>query len=152
MPTQDFFSEQKEQSEVKTAIITKYLPAWTRIMFKRARRDKVAYIDLFAGPGQFKDGTKSTPLIVLEMAIQDADMREKLITIFNDKDSEAAKSLEQAIHSLPRVDKLKYAPEVFNFEIGDEIADMFNKRHMVPTLLFVDPWGYKGWLYTDLWG
>ncbi|VVB64054.1 Uncharacterised protein [uncultured archaeon] len=55
---------------------------------KRRKDNKIAYIDLFAGRGYYEDGTKSTPLLVLEKAIQDPDLREMLITVFNDKDNE----------------------------------------------------------------
>jgi len=30
---------------------------------------KLAYIDLFAGPGRYEDGSASTPLMVLEKAV-----------------------------------------------------------------------------------
>lgn len=56
-------------------------------------QQKIAYIDLFCGPGRYKDGSKSTPLLILERAIQDPDMREMLLTLFNDVDSTNTHSL-----------------------------------------------------------
>jgi hypothetical protein len=44
-----------------------------------------AYADLvglFAGPGSYTDGTKSTPLVILELALQDAGLRDMLVTVF----------------------------------------------------------------------
>ena len=40
--------------------------------------DRIAYIDLFAGPGRYEDGTLSTPLLVLKAAIEDEDMRSSI--------------------------------------------------------------------------
>jgi three-Cys-motif partner protein len=52
--------------------------------------------------------------------------------------------LEAAIKSLPGIDTLKYPPRVMNQEIGTEIVKRFEEMRLVPTLFFVDPWGYKG--------
>ncbi len=110
----------------------------------KRRSGGIAYLDLFAGPGRYKDGTKATPLLILEQAIRDPDMREMLVTIFNDKDERQVRDLENAIKRLPGVETLKYPPEVWNKEVGTEMAKMFKSMHLVPTLCFVDPWGYKG--------
>ncbi|MCL4304069.1 MAG: three-Cys-motif partner protein TcmP [Anaerolineae bacterium] len=144
MQTHNFFDESKEQSEIKAAIVSKYFWAWATVMTRQARANKIAYIDLFAGRGRYKNETKSTPLLILEKAIQDDKMRNKLVTIFNDKNEDNSKSLENAINSLPGINTLKYRPQVYNFEVGDQIVKKFQQMKLVPTLFFVDPWGYKG--------
>ena len=45
---------------------------------------------------------------------------------------------------LPDIGTLKHKPKVFNNEVGEEIVKMFEERALIPTLFFVDPWGYKG--------
>ena len=146
MNTNNFFEETTEQSEVKKTIVSKYFWAWAKVILhsvkKRGRH--LAYIDLFAGPGRYKDGAKSIPLLVLEKAIEDKDMQEMLVTVFNDKDSDNTHSLEKEINSLPGIKKLEHTPQVLNQEVGVEIVKMFEKMRLVPTLFFVDPWGYKG--------
>ncbi|HLH62380.1 MAG TPA: three-Cys-motif partner protein TcmP [Ktedonobacteraceae bacterium] len=146
MSGNQFFDEMTEQSLVKTAIVSKYFWAWAKVIIPTAKKygGKIAYIDLFAGPGRYKDGTKSTPLLVLEKAIEDKDMREMLVTIFNDVDKDNSRSLENAIKALSGIDSLKYAPCVYAREIGEEIVKMFEQMSLIPTLFFVDPWGYKG--------
>lgn len=143
-----FFKESKEQSQVKTAIVSKYFWAWAKVMLgtmkKHRRFDRIAYIDLFAGPGRYEDGTNSTPLLVLEQAIADEEMQQRLVTLFNDMDSKNVRTLETAIASLPGIERLKYPPQVRNHEVGSEIVQMFEQKHFVPTFFFVDPWGYKG--------
>ncbi|MED3783013.1 hypothetical protein P4533_01185, partial [Geobacillus stearothermophilus] len=61
----EFFVSPREQSKVKTAILTKYFGAWSKIMIPRSKSGRVAYIDLFSGPGKFETGEHSTPLIIL---------------------------------------------------------------------------------------
>lgn len=110
MNTNNFFDETTEQSEVKSAIVSKYFWAWAKVIIPWAKKqsNKIAYIDLFAGPGRYKDGTRSTPILILERAIADTDMRDMLVTIFNDKDTNNTSDLEREIKSLKDIDKLKY--------------------------------------------
>ena len=142
-----FFDEAMEQSEVKTAIVTKYFWAWAKVIMPTAKKwgsNKIAYIDLFAGPGRYADGTTSTPLLVLQKAIEDDDMRQMLVALFNDADGQHVQQLEEAINALPGIERLRYRPQVSNREVGTEIVAKFEEMKLVPTLFFVDPWGYKG--------
>jgi three-Cys-motif partner protein len=145
--SEHFFKEQVEQSQVKTAIVSKYFAAWAKIItghLKNKTDQRIAYIDLFAGPGRYEDGTKSTPLFILEQAIADPVLRDNLVVLFNDKEPKSTRSLEKAIDALPGIKKLKHKPEVNTEEVGEEIVKMFEEMNVVPTLFFVDPWGYKG--------
>jgi three-Cys-motif partner protein len=141
-----FFDESRDQSQVKATIVAKYFWAWAKVVLPTAKKfgGRIAYIDLFAGPGRYKDGTKSTPLKVLETALEDEDLRGSLVTLFNDKEPQNVSSLRAAIDEIPNVKRLRYAPQVINEEVGNEIVKLFEKMRMVPTLFFVDPWGYKG--------
>jgi three-Cys-motif partner protein len=144
MMAQAFFDESTEQSQIKAKIVSDYFFAWAKVITHVQRSDRIAYIDLFAGPGRYKDGTMSTPLLILERGIKDPIISQRLVTVFNDRDSNFSSSLEAAIKDLPGIDKLKYPPRVMNQEIGTEIVKRFEEMRLVPTLFFVDPWGYKG--------
>ncbi len=125
MGKDNFFDESSEQSAVKTAIVSKYFDAWASVMIPQIknRSDKrIAYLDLFAGPGRYKDGTTSTPLKILEKAIAHTDLRQMLVTVFNDKDASNAQALQRAIADLPGIQKLTFRPEVRNNEVGSEMV------------------------------
>ncbi len=153
MANNAFFDETTEQSRVKAAIVTKYFFAWAKVITPTAKRmgKRILYIDLFAGPGRYKDGTKSTPLLILEQAIADSDMREMLVTYFNDAAAENSSSLTYAIEQIPGIAKLRHRPRIANELIGEEIVKELQNTTLAPTLFFVDPWGYKG-LSLDLIG
>ena len=146
MAETNFFDESKEQSQVKAEIVAKYFWAWAKVIMPSAKKrgGRIAYIDLFAGPGRYKDGTKSTPLLILERAIADKEMRQMLVAKFNDMNSTNSRSLEGAIQNLPGIQTLKYKPQVNEEEVGEQIVAMFEEMALIPTLFFVDPWGYKG--------
>jgi three-Cys-motif partner protein len=146
MADASFFEMAKDQSQVKAAIVAKYFYVWANVVLPTAMKQncKIAYIDLFAGPGRYKDGTNSTPLKVLETAIASEKLRRCLVTLFNDRDPESVSSLKAAIKELPNIETLKHKPQVINEEVGSEIVKTFESMRLVPTLFFVDPWGYKG--------
>jgi len=149
MPSNGFFAERSGQSRVKADIVSKYFDAWAKVMIRTQNKQPdaeklIGYMDFFAGPGRYDDGTPSTPLLVLEKAIQDEAMRERLITIFTDRNEDYANSLRTAISELPGIDTLKHTPGVYHAEVGDDIVKALEQSRRVPTLFFLDPWGFKG--------
>lgn len=149
-----FFQEQREQSLIKARIVSKYFSAWAKVILNTQKKypqhaQKMAYIDLFAGPGRYDDQSKSTPLLVLETILDNPDLTNRMVTLFNDKDTANIESLKTAINHLNGIERLKYAPIFYNEEVGDEIKKMFSSINLVPAFFFVDPWGYKG-LSLDL--
>ncbi|MGL5196485.1 MAG: three-Cys-motif partner protein TcmP [Chroococcales cyanobacterium] len=146
MSNRSFFNEFTEQSLVKAEIVSKYFWAWAQVIIPWAKKSKIniAYVDLFSGPGRYKDGSKSTPLKILEQALSDDDMCQKLVTVFNDLDSDNTQSLQEAINDLPDIEKLHHRPQIFNMEVGESIIRELEQLQSVPALFFIDPWGYKG--------
>ena len=146
MADNSFFDESRDNSLVKAEIVAKYFWAWAKVIIPTAKKrsNKIAYIDLFSGPGRYQNGSKSTPLLILERAIADPEMSQMLVTLFNDKDSDNTQSLDQAIKLIPNIGTLKHTPIVVNQEVGEEIVEAIKKINYVPTLFFIDPWGYKG--------
>jgi three-Cys-motif partner protein len=149
MSSVEFFTEQKEQSKVKTEIVTKYFDAWSNIMSLRA--GAMNYIDLFSGPGRYEDGSESTPLLILKKCIENEKLRSSVATIFNDANSEIAARLQAEIDAIDGIEELSHTPNVLNTEIGEEVVEVFRRKRMSPTLTFIDPFGYKG-LTSELIG
>ena len=150
MGNEKFFDETTDQSVVKATIVEKYFYSWARIIAGAQDRcppggeKRIGYVDLFAGPGRYKDGALSTPLRVLEKAISDPILADRLVAIFNDKEPAHASALQKSIVELPGISKLTHKPDIWNEEIGDEIAQTFAQMSTIPILAFIDPWGYKG--------
>ncbi len=146
MSNSEFFDVMREQSNIKVEIVSKYFSAWAKIMVGqvKGRGNKIAYVDLFAGRGRYKDGSPSTPLLILEHAIKNEKISQTLITIFNDKDTENAEVLRREIDTFPGISNLTYQPIVYNIAVDEEITQIFEKVKQIPTLFFIDPWGYKG--------
>ena len=147
MQDSSFFDESKEQSQVKARIVEKYFWAWANVIIGTKNKiNRIGYVDFFAGPGRYADGSKSTPLLVLEKAIHDQKIRDRLISVFNDANPKYTKSLEDAINLIEGIDTLKNKPIVTNSEMGEEdvSVQILDPVKGMPALFFVDPWGYKG--------
>lgn len=111
---------------------------------KRTGSTKLAYVDLFCGPGKYEDGSISTPIMVLERATQNPELAACLLTMFNDRDPRNVESLKTEISKIPGISSLRYTPEVFCTEVNDELRRIFDGTALCPTFSFVDPFGYKG--------
>jgi three-Cys-motif partner protein len=139
----DFFDNSTERSKIKTEIVSRYFKIWANIILN-STHGKVAYIDLYCGPGLYNDGHKSTPVRILENALESPKARERLVILFNDKEKSHIDSLNDIISKIPDIGNLKNKPDVRNLTIGAEIVASLKGVNLIPTLLFVDPFGYKG--------
>ncbi len=112
---------------------------------RKSGREKgqIAYIDLFAGPGEYEDGTSSTPILVLEKVLKNSELCERMVIVFNDKESKHVESLRLAVNSFHGIDKFNYKPQIINIEVSRELAGTLSSLPDVPTFLFIDGWGYK---------
>jgi three-Cys-motif partner protein len=143
--TASFFSKQTGASLLKADIVSKYFSAWANVIASQGR-PRISYLDLFSGPGRYDDGNPSTPLLILERAINHFNPKvlKTIQLTFNDSDSNNIKKLDKEIKGYSGVKKLKIPPETYNLEIDNEFVKDFENMTTVPTLSFIDPWGYKG--------
>lgn len=140
-----FFDEQTGASKLKADIVSKYFSGWANVMASQDA-EKIAYLDLFSGPGRYEDGNLSTPLLVIEKTLTHFNPKvcKKVALTFNDADPDNIEKLERELTNYPGIEKLKYQPATFNLEVDEDIVKGFENTAQVPTLSFVDPWGYKG--------
>jgi len=146
----NFFLHREEHSKIKSEIVTKYFCSWASVMIGHQKKflpkgpNKIAFIDLFSGPGRFDDGSPSTPLLILHEILKDSERKNWITTLFNDKEKKFCESLKKEISNLPGINSLKFEPIIWNKTIDDRFIDLLEESEIVPTLCFADPWGYKG--------
>lgn len=148
MLEEQFFATQSASSKVKATIVADYFPQYCRILLKKHQYE-IWYLDLFSGPGKYDDGNESTPLLLAEKCAKDPQLRDKVRLLFNDK--HFAQQLKENFTE-------KFPPGTFALEprFGSETVGeservlkhlttpMLGNKNPKPTLLFFDPWGYKG--------
>ena len=71
------------------------------------------------------------------------------MTVFSDMEKVNSEKLEKEIKALPGINKMVHTPEVYVDIVDKKMAELFKSMNLIPTLTFLDPWGYKG-LTIDL--
>ncbi len=129
--------------------MNKYFNAWCGILLhgqKFKKINTVLYIDLFSGPGYYKDGEPSTPIKILK-SIHDStgrtiDLNKCVKTFFNDSTKSVVESLRNNINNLPYYDDLYHVPLVLNEKANQRLLENLMNDHC-PSLTFIDPFGYS---------
>lgn len=145
-----FFAKQTRSSKIKANIISEYFPKYCKIILKKPQNE-IRYLDLFAGPGIYDDGNISTPILVGTACKNNPELRSKVRLIFNDNNH--CEKLKTAFAKKFPENTFTYEPRFGNKTIGED--EGINKylidkhvddkgKNLFPTLLFIDPFGYKG--------
>ncbi len=151
----DFFKKQTDSSRVKASIVSEYFPQYCRILRNKHEPEMFRYIDLFSGPGIYEDGNVSTPILLARNIAQDSVLKDKVQFIFNDLHySDVLKANFEA--EFPQGTFAK-GVHFLNKEVGacEAIYQSIERYTMTrdsrgfwwnekPSLLFFDPFGYKG--------
>jgi three-Cys-motif partner protein len=152
--TDNFFATPSEKSKVKTLIVTEFLKAYFPIINRSVGKEKkeIIYIDLFCGPGKYKDGHPSTPLALLDLVnnFRDGNIRKKLRVVFNDENEKYIDQLRTIVNNHDVVSKLTYPVEITNLRASD-VNIRVHTFKKCPIFSFIDPWGYKDVSVAQTW-
>ncbi|MDR2685591.1 MAG: three-Cys-motif partner protein TcmP [Rickettsiales bacterium] len=132
--TKNFFAEQSQNSEIKTQIVLGVFQLWLK---DTRRGQNLSYIDLFAGPGIYEDGSLSTPLCILQEICSQKSIARKFNVILNDKNMETLAKLRRAITNIRNA---KYIKSLLT---SNNDANIFAPDN-TSSFVFMDPWGWKG--------
>ena len=150
MKEQNFFEKQTLSSKVKASIVSEYFPKYCSIIVRKHVPEKIGYLDLFSGPGMYEDGNPSTPILIARNCLKDEDLKNRVWMVFNDKCY--SEQLKENFNKEFPEGTFKYKPhfghstvgesqEINNFIVKNTCKGRFNEQ---PSVLFIDPWGYKG--------
>jgi three-Cys-motif partner protein len=150
MDEKNFFDKQTPSSRIKAMIVSEYFPKYCRIIAKKHIPQVIRYIDLFAGPGIYNDNSESTPLLVAKKCHKDLFLRDKVKLVFND--NVHSEQLRSNFNKLFPEGSFKHKPHFGKSTVGDNEAiktliiedTHIESRNEKVSLLFIDPFGYKG--------
>lgn len=150
MSENSFFEQQTISSKIKASIVSEYFPSYCKIIVKKHRPKEIRYIDLFAGPGFYEDRKPSTPILIARHCNNDDFLRQNVKMIFNDnfyssvlKENFCHEFPDGTFSKKPHFGKstVGQSPQITNFLIPNTHVGKHNEQ---PSLLFIDPFGYKG--------
>ncbi|HRO42763.1 MAG TPA: three-Cys-motif partner protein TcmP [Flavipsychrobacter sp.] len=150
MKENQFFEKQTISSKIKASIVSEYFPSYCKIITRKYQPKAVRYIDLFAGPGVYNDGNISTPILIGKHCQKDIDLKTGVWLIFND--NTYSDILKANFEKEFEHDAFAHKPHFGKSTVGEcqEITDFLmknthsEKKNEYPSLLFIDPFGYKG--------
>jgi three-Cys-motif partner protein len=141
----------KDHTRAKHRILEEYLKGWFPILSKFKR---ILYLDGFAGSGEYDDGSVGSPIIALRVANDHILKLEADINFFFiENHTKRCNYLESKLDQLYQKTKDgKYAKLRPNFTVqvieGEFNATMNNllsgiQTNLIPTMAFIDPFGYS---------
>jgi three-Cys-motif partner protein len=143
-----FFTLERFPNAMKHRIVGGYAKTALSILMQWSKKNAM-YVDLFAGAGRYEDGQPGSPLIVAEEAAKRlaAGKPPYLHCVNVERDPETYAKLVSNTAHIP--------PAVITNECGDwkaHIAGILARAQAgaMPTLLFLDPFGFKGIELADL--
>jgi three-Cys-motif partner protein len=145
LPSGEELQHLKRVSRIKHIILEKYFPPWAKILGSRS--SELAYIDCFAGPGQYEmegQPVKGSPIIAVEEAIKlvkDKHVQRLLLHLVDD-DSRQVERLEVSLKDLqPYPGSLTVKVTCANSR--SFVPEMLRAlRSQVPAFFLIDPYGH----------
>jgi three-Cys-motif partner protein len=135
-------------TRAKHAILSRYLQAWTPIL-TQGGFPKVAYLDGFAGPGQYEGGEDGSPVIALKAALAHSGrITGKVIFLFVEEKPDRAEFLRRRVESLSLPSN--FVVQIDGGRTFEQAFANFRRQHadrngrIPPTFAFIDPFGWTG--------
>lgn len=158
-----FFEQQFDHSKAKLSLLKNYAVKWMRKVTLGSPIKKCAIMDTFAGTGYYDDGSEGSPIILTKAAIDyciqaSSENRinfDEIILVFVEKNKDNFVKLKENLENFTnqKIDsdqyiKLEKYPKVVicitNDDFENFIDDLLDNVDMlIPTLMFIDPFGYK---------
>lgn len=151
MATRGTIWDIEDQTAAKHLILRKYLEGWFGVMGHSQPR--IVYMDAFAGPGEYSDGTPGSPLLALDVLRQHKALSTgcEFVLLFNEmskpRHDHLLECLQRDIDSKPLPNNVSIRLENSDFiSLSREVRDTLDsaKSRLAPTFAFLDPFGYSG--------
>jgi len=145
VPARERLVRDRPQTQVKLAAYQAYLPEWLRILGQTQGVRDLFVLDLFAGPGEYRDGVAGSPVIaadaalVVQSALQDRGRPVAIHLRFVEKD-EPTRALLRTV--MTRYDgRVDYV--ILDGTADDRAPELLIESRGSPTLALLDPDGIE---------
>jgi len=132
LSTENFFASPQGAAIVKHTVLGAYIRLFVNKL--GSTHGTVYYLDGYAGPGVYGDGTHGSPKLAVEVAELVSEIRDLRCT-FVEKDADHAAALAGLI------DDLMPSAVVIHGELQDHVDEIATRCDDGPLLAFIDPFG-----------
>jgi len=134
-------------TKAKHQMLSGYLAAWFPIVARGFPTKGVTYVDAFAGPGEYEDGSVGSPIIALKHAVRPevAGSCVRVRTVFVERDEARFEHLRKAINS-------RFPPKDRPKNLTIRSVNGACEDELLPVLTEVGGWGSPMFANFDGWG
>jgi three-Cys-motif partner protein len=143
--TDPFFVSKNAAAVLKHAVLEQYLVPFASKIGKYASDKRVVYVDGYAGPGRYADGTEGSPALVLSKAASVADYR-TLECLFVERRRASFRCLGDLVSQAPGQGVRCAA---YRGSVSKRLGDLLDLAGPSPLFIFLDPFGL-GLSFTEL--
>ncbi len=138
-----FFEKKRSWSKYKDELLVHYITIYFQKLLMTGKT--ICYVDFFSGKGKFQDGSKGSPMLVIDSAIEamgkSRSLGNKIVGIFNDKEYE----MELANNLKLYDEEIDYV--VLDMDFEDAHSEIVNQLKNVNVFYYLDPFGVKNMKY-----
>lgn len=134
-------------TRAKHVILQRYLQAWFPIMTRYNGR--IIVLDGFAGPGEYSDGERGSPLIAIDTWLEHAYtpmQQQEVQFLFIERDPQRCSHLQQLLTTRYPAQQVRYQviEGAFDETLNDLLATLEQEQlRLAPTFAFIDPFGFS---------
>ncbi len=150
-----------EHSRAKVDLLRIYLTRYLNILSLAPFFSTIRIYDLFCGEGQYPNGGKGSPLVILDAVKSCLEVNarsttpSKFICHFNDAKPEKALKAQEAVanakYEFPEQwVSLKFSQEEYG-TVAPSVIDEIEASRDTRAFVFIDPYGYKHVSVDDIW-
>lgn len=145
VPARERMVGDRPQTQIKLAAYKAYLPEWLQILGQVTGVRDLYVLDLFAGPGEYRDGVAGSPVIAADAALVvqshlEARGRPAAIHLRLVEKDDQTRALLQA--AMARYDgRLDY--RILDGTADERASELLDESRGVPTLALLDPDGIE---------
>ena len=130
-----FFKEKQAAAVLKHGVLQRYLQPFVSKTGSTAPDNRVVYLDGYAGPGTYDDGTPGSPILAATTAQKVEDLSRQLRCIYVEKKAEYCDTLEENLEAYPH-DFI-----VHRGTIEKHLPVVLQESSGYPLFAFFDPFG-----------
>jgi three-Cys-motif partner protein len=123
---------------LKHGVLRTYLTVFATMTGSRSVSGRVVFLDGYAGPGRYEDGSAGSPLLAVGMAANVARWKRALECVFVERDPAHFANLR---HCLAEEVSPGLTYRLFNGDVADHVGEVLSLAGSAPLLAFLDPFG-----------
>ncbi|MFJ2915072.1 three-Cys-motif partner protein TcmP [Streptomyces sp. NPDC087228] len=132
-----FFVSKKAAAVLKHEILNRYVVPFASKVGRYAPDGRVVYLDSYAGPGRYEDGTPGSPALILEAAARVAGFRQ-LDCYFVERGRKSYRSLSQLVAEAQGQGLTAHA---LHGRAEKHLSSVLDRAAGSPLFAFLDPFG-----------